>query len=214
MLPADFLKLLALTHLLTFCLVSTLCRLPAWCYLPTAPASCTLSRPSGCGVRGAWPGGRREGDHGQPVRFHQIQVGSDHAIYVFVNSKTANEYTFAGAVNSRTANEYTFAAANTHAPPCQAPPFPGHFLSGLGTPVDIMATDPKTLFIGGLGARDDGQFAYIWQDDAMQVAEWCFVTECVFCAIQPHSFSPPVLQSSSPPPCAPGYLPHCHPHAQ
>ena len=47
--------------------------------------------------------------------------------------------------------------------------------------------------MGRLDARDDGQFAYIRQDDAMQVAEWCFVTECVFCAIQPHSFCPPVL---------------------
>ena len=47
---------------------------------------------------------------------------------------------------------------------------PSHFLSGLGTLVDITATDPKTLFMGGLDARDDGQFAYIWQDDAMQVA--------------------------------------------
>lgn len=59
--------------------------------------------------------------------------------------------------------------------------------------MDITATDPKTLFMGGLDARDDGQFTYIWQDDAMQVAELCFVTECVFCAIQPHSSSPPVL---------------------
>jgi hypothetical protein len=76
--------------------------------------------------------------------------------------------------------------------------------------VDITATEPKPLFIGRRDAWDDGPFAYIWQDDAMQVAECCFVPECVFWAIQPHSFCPPVLQSSSPPPCAPDYLPHCH----
>jgi len=43
------------------------------------------------------------------------------------------------------------------------------FLSGLGTLVDITATDPKTVYMGGLDPRDDGHFAYIWQDDAMQV---------------------------------------------
>jgi len=44
-----------------------------------------------------------------------------------------------------------------------------NFLSGLGTLVDITVTDPKTVYMGGLDSRDDGQFAYIWQDDAMQV---------------------------------------------
>ena len=48
--------------------------------------------------------------------------------------------------------------------------------------MDITATDPKTLFMGGLDARDDGQFAYIWQDDAMQVAKCYFVTHVCFVA--------------------------------
>lgn len=43
------------------------------------------------------------------------------------------------------------------------------FLSGLGSLVDTSATDPSTTYMGGLDPREDGQFAYIWQDDAMQV---------------------------------------------
>jgi len=44
-----------------------------------------------------------------------------------------------------------------------------HFLSGLGTLVDITATDPSTVYMGGLDPKSDGDFAYIWQDDVMQV---------------------------------------------
>ena len=44
------------------------------------------------------------------------------------------------------------------------------FLSGLGSLVDTSATDPSTTYMGGLDPREDGQFAYIWQDDAMQVS--------------------------------------------
>merc|ERR1719228_445494 len=43
------------------------------------------------------------------------------------------------------------------------------FLSGLGTLLDITTTDPSQVFLGGLDPRDDGQFHYVWQDDAMQV---------------------------------------------
>jgi len=43
------------------------------------------------------------------------------------------------------------------------------FLSGLGTLLDITTTDPNQVFLGGLDPRDDGQFHYVWQDDAMQV---------------------------------------------
>jgi len=43
------------------------------------------------------------------------------------------------------------------------------FLSGLGSLVDTNTTDPSTVYMGGLDPRSDGQFAYIWQDDAMQV---------------------------------------------
>ena len=42
------------------------------------------------------------------------------------------------------------------------------FLSGLGSLVDISSTDPAQVFRGGLDSRDDGQFHYVWQDDAMQ----------------------------------------------
>ena len=35
--------------------------------------------------------------------------------------------------------------------------------------MDTSATDPSTTYMGGLDPREDGQFAYIWQDDAMQV---------------------------------------------
>ena len=42
------------------------------------------------------------------------------------------------------------------------------FLSGLGSLVDISSTDPAQVFLGGLDSRDDGQFHYVWQDDAMQ----------------------------------------------
>jgi len=43
------------------------------------------------------------------------------------------------------------------------------FLSGLGTLLDITTTDQSQVFLGGLDPRDDGQFHYVWQDDAMQV---------------------------------------------
>jgi len=43
------------------------------------------------------------------------------------------------------------------------------FLAGLGTLLDITSTDSNQVFLGGLDPRDDGQFHYVWQDDAMQV---------------------------------------------
>ena len=43
------------------------------------------------------------------------------------------------------------------------------FLGGLGTLVDITSTDASQVFLGGLDPRDDGQFHYVWQDDALQV---------------------------------------------
>jgi len=43
------------------------------------------------------------------------------------------------------------------------------FLSGLGSLVDTTTTDPGRVFMGGLDPSKDGQFAYIWQDDAMQM---------------------------------------------
>ena len=43
------------------------------------------------------------------------------------------------------------------------------FLSGLGSLVDTTTTDPGRVYMGGLDPNKDGQFAYIWQDDAMQV---------------------------------------------
>ena len=43
------------------------------------------------------------------------------------------------------------------------------FLGGLGTLVDITSTDAGQVFLGGLDPRDDGQFHFVWQDDALQV---------------------------------------------
>jgi len=44
------------------------------------------------------------------------------------------------------------------------------FLDGLGSLVDLTDVDKNTVFLGGLDPRDgDGQFAYVWQDDVMQV---------------------------------------------
>ena len=47
--------------------------------------------------------------------------------------------------------------------------FCSKFLSGLGSLVDTTTTDPGRVYMGGLDPNKDGQFAYIWQDDAMQV---------------------------------------------
>ena len=38
--------------------------------------------------------------------------------------------------------------------------------------MDTTTTDPGRVFMGGLDPNKDGQFAYIWQDDAMQV-QYC-----------------------------------------
>jgi len=44
------------------------------------------------------------------------------------------------------------------------------FLDGLGNLVDLTDVDKSMVFLGGLDPRDgDGQFAYVWQDDVMQV---------------------------------------------
>ena len=45
------------------------------------------------------------------------------------------------------------------------------FLSGLGSLVDTTTIDPGRVFMGGLDPGQDGQFAYVWQDDAMQVKQ-------------------------------------------
>lgn len=44
------------------------------------------------------------------------------------------------------------------------------FLSKLGTLISLQDADPQTYFLGGLEQNgNDGKFAYIWQDDVMQV---------------------------------------------
>lgn len=44
------------------------------------------------------------------------------------------------------------------------------FLSKLGTLISLQDADPQTYFLGGLEQNGhDGKFAYIWQDDVMQV---------------------------------------------
>lgn len=44
------------------------------------------------------------------------------------------------------------------------------FLQRLGTLIKLKDADPQNVFLGGLDSRgDDGKFAYIWQDDVMQV---------------------------------------------
>ena len=69
-----------------------------------------------------------------------------------------------GASPSKCLNgsEY-FQAANNYILLCSK------FLSGLGSLVDTTTTDPGRVYMGGLDPNKDGQFAYIWQDDAMQV---------------------------------------------
>ncbi|XP_049853714.1 tuberin isoform X1 [Schistocerca gregaria] len=44
------------------------------------------------------------------------------------------------------------------------------FLQRLGTLIHLKDADPKNVFLGGLDRNgNDGKFAYIWQDDVMQV---------------------------------------------
>ncbi|QQP40812.1 Tuberinlike, partial [Caligus rogercresseyi] len=44
------------------------------------------------------------------------------------------------------------------------------FLDGLGTLINIRNIDKSTHFIGGLDSEEgDGNFAYMWEDDVMQV---------------------------------------------
>ncbi|KAJ9583770.1 hypothetical protein L9F63_021894, partial [Diploptera punctata] len=44
------------------------------------------------------------------------------------------------------------------------------FLQRLGTLIKLKDADPQNVFLGGLDSRgEDGKFAYIWQDDVMQV---------------------------------------------
>jgi len=45
------------------------------------------------------------------------------------------------------------------------------FLQGLGKLIKLREVDPQKTFLGGLSRDgDDGEFAYIWQDDVMQVS--------------------------------------------
>ncbi len=47
------------------------------------------------------------------------------------------------------------------------------FLHGLGTLIKLREVDPQKTYIGGLSRDgDDGEFAYIWQDDVMQVSAY------------------------------------------
>jgi len=44
------------------------------------------------------------------------------------------------------------------------------FLKGLGSLIDLSEVNTNKVFLGGLSYKDgDGEFAYIWQEDAMQV---------------------------------------------
>ena len=43
------------------------------------------------------------------------------------------------------------------------------FIPVLGTLLDITTTDQSQVFLGGLDPKEDGQFHYVWQDDARQV---------------------------------------------
>ena len=44
------------------------------------------------------------------------------------------------------------------------------FLAGLGSLLDLSEVDKATVYLGGLDHKDgDGRFAYVWQDDVMQV---------------------------------------------
>jgi len=43
------------------------------------------------------------------------------------------------------------------------------FLHGLGSLICLKDVDRKTTFLGGLDAEVDGDFAYMWEDDLMQV---------------------------------------------
>lgn len=44
------------------------------------------------------------------------------------------------------------------------------FLQGLGKLIKLRDVDPQKIFLGGLSKDgEDGEFAYIWQDDVMQV---------------------------------------------
>ena len=43
-------------------------------------------------------------------------------------------------------------------------------LQRLGTLIKLKDADPQNIFLGGLDSNgNDGKFAYIWQDDVMQV---------------------------------------------
>ena len=46
--------------------------------------------------------------------------------------------------------------------------------------MDTTTTDPGRVFMGGLDPSKDGQFAYIWQDDAMQVKQNCGFMDLVY----------------------------------
>ena len=44
------------------------------------------------------------------------------------------------------------------------------FLHGLGSLICLRDVDRQTTFVGGLDAEDgDGDYAYMWEDDVMQV---------------------------------------------
>jgi tuberous sclerosis protein 2 len=53
-------------------------------------------------------------------------------------------------------------------------------LQRLGTLIKLKDADPQNIFLGGLDSNgNDGKFAYIWQDDVMQVvAVLCLLLEC------------------------------------
>ena len=60
------------------------------------------------------------------------------------------------------------------------------FLFGLGDLICLRDVDQRTTFVGGLKAEDgDGDYAYMWEDDVMQVCCLLLICLLLFSKYQP-----------------------------